>query len=140
MQPGAVEARTVLRIAIVLAAAILLELAPVTLLGHANLLAAPAWVRAAVFLAVVQLAYAAWMIVAPDWAAVRVQMIVSAAVAAIYGLVMAMTMATPVNSPLLLGLGEVRRAAPAWCGLILIAMGAATWLCGRTSTRWRKLS
>ena len=99
---------------------------------------APPWALAAVFLAVLQLVYAAWMINAPDWASARVQMVVCAVVTTIYGMLMTLTMITPVNHPLILGLGEVRRAAPAWCGLMLVLIGAATWFCGRTSAKWKR--
>jgi len=105
---------------------------------HSNPLTAPPWALAAVFLAVLQLAYAAWMINVPDRATARVQMIVCAILATIYGMLMTLTMITPVNHPLILGLGEVRRAAPAWCGLMFVITGAATWYCGRTSTRWKR--
>ncbi len=129
-----------LQLAAVPAVAAIVGLLPVFGLGHANLLAAPPWALAAVFLAVLQLVYAAWMINVPDWASARVQMVVCAILATIYGMLMTLTMITPVNHPLILGLGEVRRAAPAWCGLMLVLMGAATWFCGRTSARWRRRS
>ena len=51
------------------------------------------------------------MINAPDWAAARVQMAVCAVVATLYGMLLTLTTITPVNHPLVLGLGEVRRAA-----------------------------
>ena len=126
-----------LHLAAVPAAAALLGLLPV-FWGHANLLTAPPWALAAVFLAVLQLVYAAWMINAPDWAAARVQMAVCAVVATVYGMLMTLTTITAVNHPLILGLGEVRRTAPAWCGLMLLLMGAATWFCGRESMRWKR--
>ena len=78
--------------------------------GHADLLAAPPWALGAVFLAVLQLVYAAWMINAPDWASARVQMVVCAFVTTIYGMLMTLTMITPVDHPLILGLGEVSAA------------------------------
>ena len=135
--PGKAERRIALRLAAVPVVAALVGLLPVLGLGHANLLAAPPWALAAVLLAVLQLVYAVWMINAPDWASARVQMVVCAILATIYGMLMTLTMITAVNHPLILGLGEVRRAAPAWCGLMLVLLGAATWYCGRTSARWR---
>jgi hypothetical protein len=135
--PGPAERRTALELGAVSAAAALVSLLPVFARGHANLFTAPPWALTAVFLAVLQMVYAAWMINVPDWASARVQMVVCAVLATIYGMLMTLTMITAVNRPLILGLGEVRLAAPAWCGLMLILMGAATWFCGRTSTRWR---
>jgi hypothetical protein len=135
--PGKPERRIALRLAAVPALAAILSAAPV-MAGHANLLHAPHWALAAVFLAVLQLAYAAWMINAPDWVAAWTQMVVCAVVATIYGMLMTLTMMTPVNHPLILGLGEVRHAAPVWCGLMFVLMGAATWFCGRTSAKWKR--
>ena len=71
---------------------------------------APPWALAAVFLAVLQLVYAAWMIDVPGlglrrgcrWSFVP-------SLATIYGMLMTLTMITPVNHPLILGLDEVRR-------------------------------
>ena len=88
--------------------------------------------------AILQLVYAAWMINAPDWAVAWVQMVVCAVLATVYGMLMTLTIFAPVNHLLVLGLGEVRRAAPAWCGLMLLVMGAATWFCGRTSAKWKR--
>ncbi len=135
--PGTAERRIALRLAAVPAGAALVSLLPV-IAGHANLLAAPAWALAAVFLAVLQLVYAAWMINAPDWAAARVQMVVCTIVTTIYGMLMTLTMITPVNHPLMLDLGGVRSAARVWCGLMLVLMGAATWFCGRASVKMEK--
>ena len=113
--PGKAERRIALQLAAVPAVAALVSLLPVGL-GHANLLTAPPWALAAVFLAVLQLVYAVWMINVPDWVTARVQMFVCALFATIYGMLMTLTMITPVYRPLLLGLGEVRHTAPAWCG------------------------
>ncbi len=136
--PGKTERRTALQLAALLAVAALLDLLPIIGLRHADLRFAPPWALAAVFLAVLQFVYALWMINAPDWVSARVQMMVSALATTIYGMVMTLTMIMPVNRALILGLGEVRRSAPAWCGLMFLFMGAATWFCGRTSTRWRR--
>ena len=135
--PGKAERRIALQLAAVLAAAALVSLLPV-IVGHANLFVAPPWALAAVLMAVLQLVYAVWMINAPDWAAAWVQMVVCAIITTIYGMLMTLTMIASVNQPLILDLGEVRRAAPAWCGLMFVLMGAATWFSGRTSVRWRR--
>ena len=136
--PGQAERRRALQLAAVPAGAAVVSLLPLLGLGHGRLFAPPPWALAAAFLAVLQVVYALWMINVPDWAAARVQMVVSAILATIYGMLMTLTTITPVNHPLILGLGDVRRAAPAWCGLMLVLMGAATWFCGRTSARWRR--
>ncbi|MGA2254443.1 MAG: hypothetical protein ABSG53_07270 [Thermoguttaceae bacterium] len=136
--PGWAEQRIALRLAAVLVAAAMLSLTPVIRLGHANLLTAPPWALAAVFLAVLQVVYAVWMINVPDWVSAWVQMVVCAIVATIYGMLMTKSMITPANSPLILNLGEIRHSVPAWSGLMLVVMGAATWFCGRTSAKWRR--
>ena len=56
------------------------------------------------------------MINAPDWVAAWTQMVVCAVVATIYGMLMTLTMMTPVNHPLILGLGEVRPPRPSGAG------------------------
>jgi hypothetical protein len=136
-EPGPEQRQTALRLAIAVAAPAVLSLLPVVLSGHANLLAAPPWALWAVLLAVVQLIYAGWMVNAPDWASARVQMIVCAAATTIYAMAMTLVLITPVNRPLILGLGEARRLAPGWCGVMFLLLGVATWYCGRTSARWR---
>jgi len=135
--PRKAEHRIALRLAAVPAVAAVVSVGPV-MASHANLLTAPPWALAAVCLALLQLVYAVWMVNAPDWASARVQMAACAIAATIYGILMTLTMVTPADHPLILGLGDVRQLARAWCGLMLVLMGAATWFCGRTSARWRR--
>jgi hypothetical protein len=132
------ERRISRRLAGVLSAAALLSLLPVLVLGHADLTKAPPWALAAVLLAVLQAVYAGWIINAPDWAAAQVQMAVCAVMTTLYGMLMTLSLMAPANKPLILGLGEARRAVPAWCGLMLLLMGAATWFCGWTSAKWKR--
>ncbi len=134
--PGKAEQRIALQLAAAPAVVAMLSLAP-AMVSHANLLTAPPWALAAVCLAVLQLVYAAWMINAPDWATARMQMAACAIVATIYGMLMTLAMVTPADHRLIFGLDEVRRMVPAWCGLMLLVMGAATWFCGWTSARWQ---
>jgi hypothetical protein len=136
--PGKVEQRIAVRLAMMLAVTALISVAPV-IVGHANLLKSPPWALAAVSLASLQFFYAVWMINAPDWVSARVQMVACAAAATIYGMLMTVTMIAPNHGLMLvLGLGDVRHFAPAWCGLMLALMSAATWVCGRTSTKWKR--
>jgi hypothetical protein len=88
--------------------------------------------------ALLQILYLGWMLNAPDWASVRVVMFVFALVATAYAVVMAAAMGTPIDHPMLLGMGEVRRWAVPWCGLMVGLMSLATYLCARTSTQWRR--
>jgi hypothetical protein len=135
--PSSGQRRAALRLAGILASTASLGLLPVLFVGHANLLSAPRWALAVVSLTMLQLTYAAALANAPDWAAARVQMVVCAAAATIYGMLMTLAMITPRDRTLILGLDEVRHAAPAWCGLMLVVMGAATWFCGHIGGRWR---
>jgi len=106
---------------------------------------APGWAQAALVIAALQLIYVAWMAGAPDWASVWVVMLVFAAVATLYAVTAAMAYATPLDKPIALdswfprfGMGQVRDSAPLWCGAVVSIMGLGTYLCGRTSARWRR--
>ncbi len=136
--PGTADRRAALRLAAAPAACAALGLLPVLVTGHVNPFTAPPWALAAVFLAVLQWIYGAWMINVPDWASARVQMVVCAIITTIYGMVMTLTMIAPARRTLILGLDEVRRGAPAWCAIMLAVMGMATWFCGRASMQWKR--
>ena len=138
IEPTWAERRTARGLAAALAGIALLSILPVALGRHLDLRSAPPWALWTVLLAVVQLVYAGWLANAPDWATVRVQMILSAALTTIYAMAMTLVLLTPQTRSLILGLDEVRRLAPAWCGLMLLVMAVATWYCGRTSTQWRE--
>jgi hypothetical protein len=137
-EPTWAEQRTARGLAVALAAAAALSVLPVALKGHMKLFDAPPWALWTVLLAAVQLVYAGWLANAPDWATVRVQMVLSAALTTIYAMVMTLVLMTPPSRALILGLDEVRQMAPAWCGLMLVLMAGVTWYCGRTSTQWRR--
>jgi hypothetical protein len=135
--PGQVAA--VRKLAVPLLAAALLSLLPVARCGHLGLEASPGWARAVLLVAGLQTLYVVWMLNAPDWATVQVVMCVFAAVATGYAVATTSVMATPVDHPLALGLGEVRHRAAAWCGAMVVVMGLGTFLSGRLGTRWRRL-
>lgn len=127
-------------LALILALVVAFSVAPVfyDYASRLNPATAPDWARVAVLLAVVQAGYIAWMLNVPDWASVWVVMLVFAAVAAIYAVGTAVALATPLEDPIWLEMGEVRTSARAWCGSVLLAMALATYLCGRTATKWRR--
>ncbi len=129
---------TVKWLALILGLAVAFSLAPVVYLAHLNPATAPGWARAVVLLAAVQAGYIAWMLNVPDWASVWVVMLVFAAVSALYAVATSVAVATPLDQPIWLGMGEVRRSAGAWCTSVLLAMSLATYLCGRTAARWRR--
>lgn len=107
-------------------------------LGHANLATAPPWARLAILVAALQAVYVAWMVFAPDWSTVWVAMLVSAAVATLYAAATAIALATPLDAPLPLGMGDVRARLDRWCGAVLMLNALATYACGRTSVKWRR--
>ena len=132
-EPGPLQRKTAWQLAAMVASLALLSMLPLVLTHHLNLRSAPSWAVCVTLVAAVQLVYAAWLANAPDWASARVQMIVCAAVTTIYAMVMTLALIMPAAKPLILGLDEVRRMAPAWCGLMFLFMGAATWYCGRAT-------
>jgi hypothetical protein len=136
--PGKAERRIALQLAAAMAVVALVSLLPVIGKGYGRLHAAPTWALATVSLASVQLFYAARLVNAPDWVSAWIQMVVCAISTTIYGMLTTLTTITPVNHQLILGLGEVRSSAPAWCGLMFILTGAVTWWCGVTSMKWKK--
>jgi len=129
---------TVKYLAIVLVLAALFSVVPVAWRLQLNLETAPGWARIVVLIAALQVLYVAWMLAAPDWAAVWVVMLVFAGVSTIYGTATAYVIASPADKPMLFELGDVRHSAPSWCGAVLAVMALATYLCGRTSARWRR--
>lgn len=137
-QPDQGNRATVKWLALVLVLVVAFSLAPVFHRGYLNVATAPGWARVALLLAAVQAGYVAWMLIAPDWASVWVVMLVFAAASVIYAAATAMALATPPDQPMLLGMGEVRTSAGRWCASVLLAMSLATYLCGRTATRWHR--
>jgi len=106
--------------------------------GHLNVAAAPGWARLILLVALLQLAYLAWMAISPDWSTVWVVMVVFAVVAAFCALATAVAVATPADRALPLGLDAVREKMARWCVAALLLNVLGTYLCGRTSVRWRR--
>lgn len=100
---------------------------------------APGWARGVLLVALLQLAYAAWLVSIPDWASLWGMMIVLAIVATIYGTAAAMTLATPMEHEPPFGLQSVRHTAPYWCGGIMLLTISAAYLCGHTAQRIRRV-
>ncbi len=129
---------TVRWLALLLAMAVALSLCPVAWSGSLDLQAAAGWARIVVLIAMVQAFYIAWMLNRPDWSSVWVVMLVFAGVAAVYGAATAIALVTPPERPMPLGMGPVRHWAGSWCAAVLLVMSLATYLCGRSSARWRR--
>jgi hypothetical protein len=106
--------------------------------GHLDLQVAPGWARLVLLLAALQGCYILWMLATPDWSSVWVVMLVFAFAAAVYAMLTAIVLATPLDRPVPLDIGELRPWAPRWCGSVLGLMVLATYLSGLTSARWRR--
>ena len=127
---------TIKLLGVVLALAVVFSMLPAV--KYLNLQTAPGWARVVLLVGVLQLFFIAWVLNGPDWASVWVLMLVFAVVSALYGMATAVAVATPLDKPMLLGMGEVRDTAGRWCGAVLMVMSLATYLCGRTAARWRR--
>jgi hypothetical protein len=145
-RPDRGHVATVKWLAFMLGLAVAFSLWPAVHEMHSTLRTAQGWARMALpgwawvvfLLAAAQAAYIAWMLNRPDWASVWVLMWVFAAVAALYGMATAVAIATPADKPMPLDMGQLRHSAAAWCAAVLLVMSLSTYLCGRTSARWRR--
>jgi hypothetical protein len=99
---------------------------------------APGWAQGVLLIALLQLAYAAWLVSIPDWASLWASMFVLAIVATLYGTTAAMTLATPMEHEPPLGLQSVRHAAPYWCFCMMLLTISAAYLCGHAAQRIRR--
>ena len=113
----------------------LFQLAPI--FRQSSFAGAPEWTRIVVFICALELAYAIWVACLPDWSTVRVLMLVTASVAALYALALSMAALTPRTAPIILGLGDVRDEARLWCGAVLALTCLLSYLCGHISFTWR---
>ena len=136
-RPDRGKVQTVQLLAATLAAVALFNAAP-ALVKHANLATAPDWARIVLFISALQLVYVAWMASIPDWSTVWMGMLVFALVSTMYAVAMAVVMYTPLNSPLGLGLSDVRHSAAGWCFAVLALNGMMTYVCGRVAGKWRR--
>ena len=111
-----------------------------SILGRYELSLAPDWARLVMFLALLELAYTAWMMLAPDWSSVRVAMLVFAGATTIYALGLAIATMTPPGGQTVLEMDDVLQPARMWCSAILLLSGLMTYVCGHVSDQWHALS
>ena len=136
-RPDRGKVQTVHMLAVALAAVACFNAGP-AIFKHANLWQAPDWARLVLVVAVIQLVYVAWMASIPDWSTVWVGMLVFALVCAAHAVAMAVVMFTPLDTPLVLGLENVRHTAAGWCFAVLSLNGMLTYACGRVAAKWRR--
>jgi hypothetical protein len=113
----------------------LMQLAPAV--TQLNLATAPDWARASVLLALLELAYAAWIVLTPDWSSLRVAMCLAAGVATLYGAALGASLLTPRFAAAPLDMHEAPGGAPLWCATIICGALALAYACGRLSHLWR---
>jgi len=135
-QPAPAKIRTLRWLASLLALVVVFSTFPAW--RHLDLQTAPAWARLVLLLAALQGCYILWMLATPDWASVWIVMLVFAFAAAVYGMLTAIVLATPLDRPLPLEIGALRPLAPRWCGCVLGLMVLATYLSGLTCAGWRR--
>jgi hypothetical protein len=126
---------TVFRIAAALVFVSIVTIWPA--LRYWDLGVAPGWARGVLLVALLQLAYAAWLVSIPDWASLWGMMIVLAIVATIYGAAAAMMLATPMEHEPPLGLESVRHTAPYWCFGVMMLTISVAYVCGHAAQRIR---
>src|SRR4051794_13591482 len=73
-------------------------------LPHVNLAAAPHWARLVLLVVLLQSAYTLWMLTAPDWSSLWVAMIAFSIGAAVYGMGLAISLASRADQIMALGL------------------------------------
>ena len=127
---------TVYWLALGLVALVIFQMAPVFM--RLNPATAPNWARWVMMLALVQLAFIAWMASLPDWSTVRVTMFALAGVATLYCVALGMAVITPSTTPLMLDLDDVRDKVRLWCEAVLLLVCLMTYICGRVGFRWKK--
>lgn len=130
------QANTVYAISAGLVLLAVVQLVPAIKRGE--LLSAPAWAQCVMLLVAIQLVYAAWLALAPDWCTLWVAMLAFAGVAAFYGAALAIAVMTPRDATLVLGMDDIRDAARLWCSTVILMTTLMTFICGRTSYRWYK--
>jgi len=130
------HAQTVYWLAVGLALLALFQLIPAVM--HGSPAAAPSWAALVWLIVIAQLGYAAWMACTPDWSTVWVCMIMTAVVATIYALAMALVLVTPTTSVVWFDLDEVRDSAGLWCGAVVLLVFLMAYACSRVGYAWRK--
>ena len=111
-------------------------------LSHWNLPFSPGWASLILLVALLQIAYAAWLVLSPHWSSLWVAMIVMTSVAALYATGMAINMIAAEDSSMILDLADLRRVQGSfptiWCGSLVFACLLMAYIFGLLSFRWRR--
>ncbi len=98
----------------------------------------PDWTRMVLLLAVIEIAFAVWVALVPDWSTVWSTMLMLAGMATLYGVALGLVVVTPRDRELMLGLEHVRDQARLWCCAVILVTSLVTYICGRLSHGWHK--
>jgi hypothetical protein len=132
---GADAIATVRSLAVILTISAILGAAPA--LGYWQLAGAPAWAQFMLLVACAQLAYAAWLVLLPDWRALRLGTVLFGAVAAGYGTILALVVWPPAEVPTPLDISVADPLAAAWCGANVLVSALVGFTCARIASKWR---
>jgi hypothetical protein len=105
---------------------------------HVRLQGSPPWVWIVLLVAAVEGVFLIWLLVTPDWASLRVLMLVFFLAAIGYGAMTVLAINTPPGRPLAWGLEPIRRWVPRWSASVLLISALAAYLCGHFSRKWRR--
>jgi hypothetical protein len=105
-------------------------------LPHLQFSGAPLWAQAMLCGGMVQLGYAAWLAMVPDFSTVRVGLYLFAASAATYFIALAVTCFLAESQVSTLGMSGMRAMAAAWCVLALVISSLASTACGWVLRHW----
>jgi len=134
-RPSAQQSETAYWLAAVLLFVIVFTSAPA--LGHLQLDAAPRWAQAMLLVAGLQLAYAAWLAIVPDWSTVRVGAWVFAASAVLYSAASGWFGVAGGARTALEYAGQ-RGSAAGWCGVSAVVLALMSYACGQVCGNWRR--
>jgi len=101
-------------------------------------LAAPVWVWGVLCVAAVQVLLLLWAAATPDFASLRVLMLVFVLVAVGYGAITVLALNASPERPLAWGLDPVRRWVPRWCASVLLFNALGAYLCAYAAHKWRR--
>ncbi|HVW37470.1 MAG TPA: hypothetical protein VHB99_09195, partial [Pirellulales bacterium] len=134
-RPAPHQAETVYWLSAVLLFVIVFTSAPA--LGYLQLDEAPLWAQGMLLVAGLQLAYAAWLVIVPDWSTVRVGVWLFAASAMLYAAASGLFgMAGGAELPLEYVGG--RGSAAGWSCISAIVLGLLSYACGQVCGNWRR--
>jgi hypothetical protein len=99
-------------------------------LSHLYFNGAPLWAQLMLVVAILQLAYAAWLAAVPDYSTLGVGMYLMAATGTGYSIALAVICFSAETQLAALGVSSMRWAAGAWCLLALVVSATASAACG----------